>query len=445
MCQANKILIIDDEEIIRDCIAMFLEDNGYIALEADSGAKGLQLFEEEKPNLILTDLNMPGINGFKIVEKINKQSPITPTIVISGGGMIEDSIRAIRLGAWDYITKPIHDFAELDHRIKNALERSRLIKENEQHQEHLESEIIKRTAQLCELNEQLEQKVIERTQKLSEANEALQDSLNRLKNTQAKLIESEKMAALGGLVAGVAHEINTPIGIGVTAASHLEERTAYFFKRYQEGQLSRADFEKFLSVSRDSAKIILNNMVRAASLIQSFKKVAVDQSSQERRHFNLKEYLDEILLSLKPKFKNCNHTITIECDNNIQMNSYPGALSQAITNLLVNSLTHAFDDNEPGLITINVTPADNKVTIVYHDSGKGIPKRHLSQIFNPFFTTKRGQGGSGLGMHIVYNLVTQTLKGEISCKSEVNKGTTFTIDMPMVIDDNQDNRSDKGY
>jgi len=418
-----KLLTIDDEDIIRDSIAAYFEDCNFTVIEANGGAKGIEMFRQEKPDIVLTDLNMPEVDGFEVVKTITAESQLTPTIVISGAGMIEDSIRAIRNGAWDYITKPIVDMAELEHTVNKALERAQLLSENRKYQLHLEEKVIERTTELRELNENLEHKVEERTAEL-------QESLDRLKQTQNQLVESEKMAALGGLVAGVAHEINTPVGIGVTAASHLEERTKKFSEIYKSGKLARSDFESFISVAQESSKMILSNMNRAADLIQSFKQVAVDQSSEEMRTFKVKEYVEEILMSLHPKFKSTNHEIILNCPEEFSLTSYPGALSQIITNFLMNSLKHGFEGVDSGKVTIDITKTDNTVHLLYQDTGKGIPKKNLNKIFDPFFTTKRGQGGSGLGMHIVYNLITQTLGGEIKCSSIEGEGTKFELTIP---------------
>src|SRR6476469_9435987 len=280
---------------------------------------------------------------------------------------------------------------------------------------------------LQEFNQNLEQLVSDRTQQLS-------NTLEALKATQTQLVESEKMASLGGLVAGVAHEINTPTGVGVTVASALAEHTTEFASTYKSGKMKRSDLEEFVDIATQSSKALLINLERAAALIQSFKQVAVDRSSEERRTFQIRPYLDEILLQLKPKLKNSQHSLKIKGDSKIAITSYPGALSQVVTNLLINSLFHAYEPGLSGEIIFDWEQEDNRLRFEYADEGKGIPPENLSKIFEPFFTTKRGQGGSGLGLHIVYNLVTQKLKGEIECLSEVGRGTKFIIKLPMQID-----------
>lgn len=239
------------------------------------------------------------------------------------------------------------------------------------------------------------------------------------------------MAALGSLVAEATHEINTPVGIGVTAASGLNEKTERMEELFHDGEMKRSDLETYLNTGKEASQIILSNLKRAADLIKSFKIVAVDRCSEERRQFRVKEYLDEILLSLRPKLKRTRHTVTVNCPVDLELDSDPGAFSQIISNLVVNSLIHAFENKEQGEIVIDISRENDTVVLKYSDNGKGIEKDHLAKIFDPFFTTKRGQGGSGLGMNIVYKLVTEKLNGHIECASTQGVGTTFTIQIPL--------------
>jgi signal transduction histidine kinase len=269
----------------------------------------------------------------------------------------------------------------------------------------------------------LEDKVRDRTQELKAA-------FDNLKFTQKQLIEAEKMASLGSLVAGVSHEINTPIGISVTAASHLIDEVESFKSKYDKGLITKSSFESFLETSDEVSKIILSNMIKGSELIKSFKNIAVDQSSESKRKFDIEEYVHEILLSTRSKFKRTKHTIEFECQKEMLIDSYPGAISQVFTNLLMNTLNHGFESVEEGKITINITHNDDSVIILYHDTGCGIPEENLGKIFTPFFTTKRGAGGSGLGLSIVYNIITKTLSGEIECFSKPGDGTTFKMTIP---------------
>ena len=264
-----------------------------------------------------------------------------------------------------------------------------------------------------------------------EYNATLLQTLTQLHTTQAQLMAAEKMASLGRLVAGLAHEISTPIGIAVTAASVWEDRIHELRQLYQSGRMKRADFEEFLQTIFESGRLIAHNLQRAADLIQSFKQVAVDQSSEAIRDINLKAYLYEVVTSLRPELKRTNLTVEIIGEGDVVLQSYPGALSQIITNLILNSIAHAYAPNETGRLTITIERQQDKVYLYYSDDGKGIPVANHARIFEPFFTTRRGQGGSGLGLHIVYNLVTQKLGGTIRFQSQEGVGTIFTIVLPI--------------
>jgi PAS domain S-box-containing protein len=268
-------------------------------------------------------------------------------------------------------------------------------------------------------------------EELQNTNKALNESLKNLKKAQSRLVQSEKMAALGDLVAGVAHEISTPLGVGLMSASYLNDSTQKFYDRLISGQLSRSEFEKYSRNAKEAASLVLNNLTQAADLLNSFKRVAVDQSDDEKRVFDLNRYLSEILISLQPKYKRTRHTIAINCPESFEINSYPGVFSQIVTNLVMNSLIHGFEGIEEGKIIIFVATEDSNLVLHYTDNGVGMNPNIAKKIFDPFFTTKRGQGGSGLGMHIVYNLVTQKLNGLIECTSVPEEGVAFKITIPV--------------
>ena len=282
-----------------------------------------------------------------------------------------------------------------------------------------------------EANLRLEERVEERTLELQQANEELHKTINLLGQTQSQLVQSEKMAALGDMVAGIAHEINTPVGVALTAASHLEQKARQLAEALQEGALKKSTLDGFVDTSSESTMILLNNLTRASELVQSFKRVAVDQSSEARRPFNVKDYVGEILLSLRPRLKRLTHQIEVTAPDDLTMNSYPGAFSQVVTNLVVNAIVHAFDENETGTIRMHFESVDNQAVFTFTDNGKGISPEHLPKIFDPFFTTKRGHGGSGLGLHLVFNIVTQSLGGTIQCDSQEGKGTRFMLHLPL--------------
>ena len=264
-------------------------------------------------------------------------------------------------------------------------------------------------------------------EELQHTNDEYEVSLENLKNTQSQLIESEKMASLGGLVAGVAHEINTPIGIGITGSSHFLEMTNKLKTLYDNDKMSEDEFEEYLTSSLDLAKLINVNLSKAAKLVKSFKQIAVDQTSEEKRTFLLDGYLKELLLSISNILKKTNLSIDITCDSNLKVFTYPGLLSQVITNLIINSTIHAYEKEQEGTITIDVQEINNTLKFIYKDDGKGISSENLNKIFDPFFTTNREHGGSGLGLNIIYNIITKQLNGTIKCNSEESVGTEFII------------------
>ena len=275
--------------------------------------------------------------------------------------------------------------------------------------------------ELNELNKNLEQEVERRTielkvtnEELADSNEELQMTIFNLEETQRQLVISEKMASLGGLVAGVAHEINTPVGIGITGITHFIELNKRITTLYKNEEMSEEEFEHFIDNSLEIANSINTNLLRTAQLVKSFKQISVDQTSEEKREFYLKEYIEEILLSMVNTTRKEDINISIDCDKSIKIYSCPGSFSQIITNLILNSIMHGFANKKGGDITIKVTLDNKKLKIIYTDNGKGIKEENLGKIFDPFFTTNRSNGGTGLGLNIIYNMVTSTLKGSIT-------------------------------
>ncbi len=267
--------------------------------------------------------------------------------------------------------------------------------------------------------------------RVKERTEELELSFKTLAKAQTELVESKKMASLGSLVAGVAHEINTPVGICITAASNLCELSNDLKADFENEQVTKSGFVKYIDHTEQNAHLIVTNLSRAADLIGSFKQVAVDQSSELLRTFYLKAYVAEVLASLSPKFNSRNIIVDFLLENDFEVHISPSAISQILTNLLMNSLIHGFDESDSGKISITVTKINETVVLSYQDSGKGISTEHLKEIYEPFFTTKRGQGGSGLGLNIVYNLVHQSLNGSINCSSKEKDGALFTIEFPI--------------
>lgn len=292
----------------------------------------------------------------------------------------------------------------------------------------LEQEVTKKTANLSHaINELAQQK-----SELEDSEKELRYSLSQLTLAQDQLVQSEKMASLGSLVAGISHEINTPVGIGVTAVTYLTDCVSRLARDIDQKTLTQTKMSSFINDANDSCALLTSNLNRASELIQSFKGIAVDQTSEAIRDVNVVSYLKEVITSLQPKLKQIKHTININSEeDDIILNCRAGGLSQIFTNLVLNSVIHAFENIDEAVITFSFRTDNNNFYMTYQDNGNGIDEKSLELLFEPFFTTKRGQGGSGLGTHILYNLVTQSFQGEISAQSVLGEGLKYEINFPI--------------
>lgn len=271
--------------------------------------------------------------------------------------------------------------------------------------------------------DRLEELVRKRTTQLEKNN-------RELKRAQTELIRKERMASLGGLVAGVAHEVNTPIGIGVTASTYLQTTANRFTHDLDAGDASGDRIVQFVRDAKESADLIFSSLGRAQTLIQSFKQLAVDQTSELRRCFELPGYVDDIMASLASEIKPARVSVSVECPEKFEFDSYPGLFYQIFTNLVFNSLIHGFAGRGDGNITITILRKDEDLRIEYRDDGVGVPPDLAVRIFEPFYTSRPGKGGSGLGLSTVYNIITQNLGGEIEAIIEPGEGLGFLITIP---------------
>ena len=285
-------------------------------------------------------------------------------------------------------------------------------------------------SEIRDLNEQLEQKVRMRTQDLEASNLDLTEAIDSLRRTQRQLVESEKLAALGALVAGVAHEINTPIGVCVTVSSHLGDSVDNLRRAYVAG-IRRSDLERFLEEAEQATEIITVNLGRAAELVRSFKQIAVDQGAEDRRQIEAAGYLAEVMRSVGPELKRQRIRVEIDCAAGILLDTYPGVLAQILTNLAINARQHAFGSlSADPRIRLHGRSEGSDFVMEFEDNGVGMSEEVRQRIFEPFFTTRRGSGGSGLGLHIVYNQVSNQMRGSIECQSSPGGGTRFVLRMP---------------
>ena len=295
-------------------------------------------------------------------------------------------------------------------------------------------QVSKKIQEITELNSTLESRVSERTIDLAQANQQLEANLISLTATQEKLIQSEKLAGLGALVAGVAHELNTPIGNALTVVSTLTDKQVEMRRCLQEGTIKKSKLEQYLNMLEDASNLLQVNIVRAANLIGSFKTIAVHQTSEKRAHFNLRE----LLLALEPslRLQSKHKTIQFELDvaEDLVLDSYPGALTQVMANLYGNAVLHGFDGRDTGNIRLHAERDPSQsgmLNILFVDNGVGVSNEHVSKIFNPFFTTKLGQGGSGLGLHISFNIINNILGGSIKLEPS-DQGARFLISIPFI-------------
>ncbi|WP_137165611.1 sensor histidine kinase [Salinimonas lutimaris] len=282
------------------------------------------------------------------------------------------------------------------------------------------------------LNTQLEDIVNQRTLALKDANHELLQTLEKLHQYQRQVIENEKLASLGDLITGVAHEMNTPLGLSITATSVIVDRLGQLQQEFNDNSLKASQLEAFLQETQESLAIVCRNLDRTAELINSFKQLAVDQNSETNRTFCVLQLFNEILLPLRPQLKKHHHNINITCDPTLIVETKAGPINQILINLIMNSVVHGFENRENGQIDIKAELASaNTLRLVYKDDGKGIPAHIRQRIYDPFVTTRLGHGGSGLGMHLVYNLVTQVLNGTITLLNEENSGVEFVIVFPV--------------
>ncbi|MGK0306513.1 MAG: signal transduction histidine kinase [Gammaproteobacteria bacterium] len=312
----------------------------------------------------------------------------------------------------------------------------------------LEEEVAKKTATLSrimlDLEQQKDELLINQRElrqenenrqfiedELRKRNTELATSMETIQMAKDQLVESERMASLGGLVAGIAHDVNTPLGVSVTATSFLHDRVKKLQSAYDNKKLTGNTMTSFLSEAEQTITLLTNNLNRASDLISSFKQVAVDQTSEAEREINVSEYLNEVVQSLAPNFKKTQHTIDIHCPDDLSIKCAPGVLAQILTNMIMNSLIHGFEDKPKGAIKLEISEQDSNLVINYSDDGRGLDESTLKRHFDAFFTTRRGKGGSGLGTHIMYNLVTQTLGGDIEAFSRPGEGLRYIITIPV--------------
>jgi signal transduction histidine kinase len=391
------IVIVEDTVSSLKLLSDILHLADYRVRPALTAMLALKSIENSPPDLILLDVKMPEFDGYELCRQLKTRDNIKdiPIIFVSALNDTENMVMGFEVGGVDYITKPFHA-DEVLARIKTHL-----------------------TIRSLQLT-------------LEQQNKELNKTMQRELEAQAKLLESEKMASLGRTVAGIAHELNTPMGLCVTAASYLQERSKLAMKSFRNHELKLDEVQSFLETVDETVEIVTANLIKVTGMVNDFKMVAVDVSSEKLRSFVLHDYLNRIINSLSPELRKTRHQVSIVGDD-LMLESYPGALSQVITNIIMNSITHAYDPDDKGQLIIRTIHDGSNVHLNCSDDGKGMNAESLKKVFEAYYTTREGIGGSGLGTNIIYKLVTETLQGEISCSSELGIGTMFTITIPLIL------------
>lgn len=388
-------MAVDDNPINLEVLCGILEEAAYAVRPALSGELALQAIDTSPPDLILLDICMPDMDGYETCSYIknNERTRHIPIIFISALDDIEDKLKAFQAGGVDYITKPFQP-DEVLARVKTQIE-------------------------------------------LANARRSLAESNDRLVALMEQLIQSEKLKSLGSLAAGVAHELNTPVGNALLTAGTIDAITREFASAHATGN-AQLNIDELISTCSECAQLITRNLEKAAKLIRSLRQVAADEQSERRRSIALHECVNDMIATMQFSIKKTRHIIKNEVPLEFVIETYPGRLEQILDNLICNAIIHGFDGIAQGTITLSA--GKNKtggIDLVISDNGKGIPAENLKQIFDPFFTTRLGQGGSGLGLHIVYNLATGILGGTINVESTPNQGTRFTLALPLIAPINQ--------
>ncbi len=403
MSKMPKLLCVDDQPINIQILHQIFGADHEMFMATD-GPQALALCEQIMPDLVLLDVMMPEMNGHEVCRQL-KQNPLTadiPVIFITAQTNIDDEAAGLKEGAVDFITRPFNA----------GVVRARV-------QTHL---------QLHHLKESLEEKVMARTHELELAQ-------HRLHESQEKLTASEAKATISTLIASVSHELGTPIGTSLMAASSFEQNAVKFRKKFDAGLVKRSDVSGYIDELTEISSIIQRNLFRASELLSNLRQVSADQASEQRRTFNLADTIREIIDTIGPSIRRKPHRVELSIPPDIIMDSQPGSLGQIVINLINNAYLHAFENRSSGLLKIEALLSGESVRLSFIDDGEGIPEENLLQLFEPFFSTKIGRGGTGLGMAIVHNVVTKTLGGSIRVDSALGIGTRFDITLPLVMPD----------
>lgn len=402
-------LLLVDDQVFNIQILQHIFKDDYTLYAATTGAQALALCARQIPDLILLDVVMPVMDGHQVCAHL-KADPRTrdiPIIFVTGHNNPEEESAALQMGAVDFISKPVNAMV-----VRARVSAQLMLRQT--------------LRQVKDLNHHLEERVAQRTAELQQALEHLQKS-------QEELAHSAANATLSTMIAGVSHELSTPLGNCKMVAGTLAEHPRDLVREMHAGLLKRSGLERYAEQASDGVSLLQRNLERAVELLGNFRQVAADQASEQRRSFDLADVVAEILHTMSPSLKRHPHRVVVDIPDGIRMDSLPGPLGQVVINLVNNAYLHAFDGRADGVLTIEARQDAGLVKVAFIDNGVGMAPDHLAKLFVPFFSTKIGRGGTGLGMAIVQNLVGKTLGGRITVASTLGEGTRFDMVLPCVL------------
>lgn len=417
---APTLLIIDDTPTNLGVMTPWFEQHGFEVSIAQDGEDGIARALRVCPDLILLDVMMPGIDGFETCRRLkaHERTRNIPVIFMTSLNDTASKLAGFEAGGVDYVTKPIQ-IVEVMARVNTHLTLAGFQRQMMARNSALQDELA--------LRKQAESELLR-------ANANLSKTLTVLQSTQQELIRTAKLAGLGAVVAGVAHELNTPIGNALLTSGTLHESALRIADLFADDKLKKAELGKFLKAVEQGSDLVGRNLARAGTLIEHFKHLSVDQTNDRRRRFMLKDVVCQVIGHFQQQLDQFGHRVMVELAADIAMESYPGVLDVVLSHFFSNSLLHGFEAiNRGGIIKIEaIIHQPDWVRLRFSDNGHGIANERLGKIFDPFYTTKLGRGSSGIGLYVSYNLCTAILGAQISVTSTFGEGTEFVLDLPIL-------------
>ena len=414
------ILLAEDDLLLQRSLSSFLDEEGYRVQTADDGSQAWELFRQIGADLLITDLRMPGMDGLELLGKVLQQQPGTPVIILSGAGTMDDTIEALRLGAWDYLTKPLHYLSELAHSVNRAIEHRRLQLQEQRHRQQLEEEVARRTLELTEANAHLQEEMIQRL------------------STQERLIQADKMITLGTLVSGVAHEINNPnnlIMLNIPFFKQVVEAAQPLFEEQYEQKgdflIGNMQYTRVREKIPDLLQALLDGSRRIKQIVADLKRFTIPEPEDLDQMVDLKQVVETAASLLGNLIRKSSHHFIIKSEEDLPF--VPGnfqRLEQVVINLLHNSCIALTDPEQAIIVSIKQTKKQDKVSVEIRDEGEGIAPEILKQITDPFFTTRRSSGGTGLGLAVSSRIIHEH-GGNLEFSSRPGNGTTARIILPL--------------